>query len=523
MNASLPAPAPLLEAWNVRNSDPELARATVDLYLDSPHHAEAQTLLAYLTWRQGQLQKAAELAFASLNELQQRPPSMWLGNAMNILGCLESHLNRPSEAMRLFDQQLKVAQEIGDYTLEAAALHDMGMCQMAGQPESALFYLEQAMEMFERSDDLFGVAVCHYNLSVIEYRAGKLAEAREHIERALQYPSLHNVPSLEGCLRGIYLNVLKELGADEHAQAQISALESLIEQQREDPILQLDYAMALAEYHKDQPLRVIGLLLPMLQNLEALGSHENFSHVHESLSQAYMALGQPSEALSHLQAVLDIERKFQASQVEEQARTLDVLHRVRLLQKAAEQERQRSAQLQAHVQELQRLNVRIQQLNRTDSLTGLTNRHYLFEVGEVLAQQATPEEPLAVALLDINQFKAVNDTHGHLVGDQVLTQVAALMKAATAPQDIVARYGGEEFVILRPNATADELAATCQELNQQVSHFDWTSTLPRSQIKITLSIGVAQTADNLEEAIGQADRRMYIAKLSGSANVQTQG
>ena len=511
---------PLYEAWAVRDIDVELARSTAEVFLPS-HPPQARTLLAYLAWREGRYNQAAELALASLNELRQDPPSMWLGHTLNILGCLASDLSRLDEAMELFTQQLEIARALQDPSLEAIAIHDMGMCQVSINPESARFHLQQALAYFIESDDYFGIMLAHLNLGILDQREQLWAAAKSHFELSLeQIKHFHN-PSIEAAVRGFYLDVLTQLGALRGVQEQIAELRRLLQENPQNFSLQIEAAFPIARHSKHDPESVIGLLLPIVTTLKDVGLHRFVGELRLCLSAAYEALGNYREAYAHTQEALTFERQLFAKEQQLQLRTLDVLHRTASFEKMAREERRRSEQLQAQVQELQRLNVRIQQLGRTDSLTGLANRYYLFEAGEDLAERATEDAPLAVALIDIDRFKQINDTYGHLVGDQVLANVASQIRQAAHENDLIARYGGEEFVILRPSATQAELAQTCFELQNRVSHYAWEKIMPG--LSVSLSIGVAQTVDDLESALHTADQRMYMIKGRGGKGVQSGG
>jgi diguanylate cyclase (GGDEF)-like protein len=165
-----------------------------------------------------------------------------------------------------------------------------------------------------------------------------------------------------------------------------------------------------------------------------------------------------------------------------------------------------------------RLFARVQQLATTDSLTGLYNRGHLFELGRyhLLRMQRTPA-PLSAILIDIDHFKRINDTYGHLAGDFVLRAAAEQCRSVVRAVDMVARYGGEEFLILLPDADhqqAIEIAARIQSRIAQ-ARIAYSSI----EVRLTVSIGVAtMPADqitSLDALIDQADQRLYMAKESG--------
>jgi diguanylate cyclase (GGDEF)-like protein len=155
-----------------------------------------------------------------------------------------------------------------------------------------------------------------------------------------------------------------------------------------------------------------------------------------------------------------------------------------------------------------------------DFLTGLFNRRHFFDVGEKLFSRAyRSEKPIAVALIDIDFFKQVNDSHGHNIGDVVLVKIAELLTSSLRASDLVARFGGEEFGFLLPNVSADDAFSIFEKLRDSIAKTP--IQLPDSTtLKITVSIGVCTTPEeNLETALIKADKLLYQAKKSGRNRV----
>lgn len=157
-----------------------------------------------------------------------------------------------------------------------------------------------------------------------------------------------------------------------------------------------------------------------------------------------------------------------------------------------------------------------------DGLTGAYNKRYLFETLErELVRSFRHGRPLAMVMLDVDHFKDVNDTHGHLAGDAVLREVAGRVRENVRRDEVFARYGGEEFVVLLPEATADECRAFAERLRQVIG--DKPVNVDEKSISVTISLGVAHT-DGKEELlpddlIAEADRNLYHAKRNGRNQV----
>ncbi len=157
-------------------------------------------------------------------------------------------------------------------------------------------------------------------------------------------------------------------------------------------------------------------------------------------------------------------------------------------------------------------------LANTDELTGLTNRRHFFNIleREILCAKIK-DNPISVMILDLDHFKSINDTYGHLSGDTVLKQAAEILQQSIYPLDVVARYGGDEFVILMPSTPPEKAAQAAERLRGIVDSHEWK--VPNQQVSMTTSIGLANSdyRNSLSpaELIEDADSALYAAKRSG--------
>ena len=158
-----------------------------------------------------------------------------------------------------------------------------------------------------------------------------------------------------------------------------------------------------------------------------------------------------------------------------------------------------------------------------DAMTGLYNRRFLEEVAPAFIQQAARRSsPVCVAMVDVDHFKRVNDTHGHAVGDALLRALAATLTGALRSSDIVCRYGGEEFLMLLPDCDLGAAFERVDDVRRRVQamHEGADTALPN----VTASFGIAVVppgAATLDDAIRQADEALYAAKQAGRNRVLT--
>lgn len=159
---------------------------------------------------------------------------------------------------------------------------------------------------------------------------------------------------------------------------------------------------------------------------------------------------------------------------------------------------------------------KFRQLAMTDPLTGLPNRRCTLEKGEdALRGVGAGPSTLAVALMDIDHFKACNDTYGHDAGDRILCTFAEIIRRCIRPGDTVGRWGGEEFLLIAPGAKVEEIARIVEririECERQIFGF-------APDVQLRFSAGAAQideTGSRMEECIKLADQRLYLAKAQG--------
>jgi diguanylate cyclase (GGDEF)-like protein len=165
-------------------------------------------------------------------------------------------------------------------------------------------------------------------------------------------------------------------------------------------------------------------------------------------------------------------------------------------------------------------NARLYRLAITDPLTHAFNRQYLFQrLPAELERSRRYGEPLSVALMDIDHFKHVNDTHGHLAGDFVLKELVRLALTQVREVDALVRHGGEEFLLLLPNTPRDAAATVAERLRASVEKL----VMPWSNLKlrVTASFGVAEwhREETDEDLLRRADEALYRAKDAGRNRV----
>ncbi|MFC7341502.1 GGDEF domain-containing protein [Saccharopolyspora griseoalba] len=233
---------------------------------------------------------------------------------------------------------------------------------------------------------------------------------------------------------------------------------------------------------------------PEQRSREDLTGGAGMAELHESIARLLASRNQWRQAYHHLRSALDLMTSGESAPEPEQLR-----HEVNRLRRAHAEAREQSLR---------------------DSLTACYNRRYLDQrLEQLLAERSSADGGLAVALVDLDWFKRVNDTHGHLLGDRVLQRVVDLLQEALPDGAFCARYGGEEFVLVLPDVLPNSAVQVCESARQRVEQFPWSQLVPG--LGVTISIGVAHERGacagrgSAEQQLISADALLYAAKRAG--------
>jgi diguanylate cyclase (GGDEF)-like protein len=177
------------------------------------------------------------------------------------------------------------------------------------------------------------------------------------------------------------------------------------------------------------------------------------------------------------------------------------------------------------ISEATRLQHHFERVATVDGLTGLRNRRWLDDAfGRQLTRTLRASRPVSLLMLDLDHFKQLNDTFGHLVGDAVLCRIAQVLARSLRPQDLLARYGGEEFAVLLPDTDTDEAIAIAERLREAIlmapaSDAEVEGGEPLPFTTVSVGVATAQLSDSLPALLALADAALYRAKAGGRDRV----
>jgi diguanylate cyclase (GGDEF)-like protein len=241
-----------------------------------------------------------------------------------------------------------------------------------------------------------------------------------------------------------------------------------------------------------------------------------------TLGRLHLARRRGEEALEWLGDRVPQVRSLILSTLAEELRAAGLLEEAYdALARSAELERQAFRELSALQLSLERARLEAAQLREQvdrDWLTGLRNRRFLARALRS-PESARMTAPLAVAALDLDRFKQINDRCGHAVGDKVLVRVARLLSDTLRERDIVVRNGGEEFLLLMPSNGPRAAAAACERIRAVIEAEDWGRTTDGLIVTASIGLAVATDAAEFPRVLQVADERLYEAKRRGRNRV----
>ncbi len=378
------------------------------------------------------------------------------------IGLAYRELQQWADAENAFLQALEELQVSG--YVRAIVLGNLGLVRAEhGRASEAIAPLRQALALCEGLEHPRGIGTMHHNLGVALHAAGELDAAEAAYLTALEVRARvgEALDTLETRIR--YASLLVDMGG--HAEAE-------------------------------------QLVLQVLESPASRDWHRRRAEAHQVLFRSYRQRGDFERALHHHEAYHAACNAWNDDRGRHRAELLRA--RLHSEQVAREREAER-----AQLDELARL-------SRTDALTGVANRR---RSDELLAAMLETGEPFAVALLDVDRFKAVNDTHSHAVGDTVLREVAGVIQRRLRAGDTVARFGGEEFVVYFPGAAVGPAQNACERLRVAIERHDWGRVAPGLAVTASLGVTGARRGDPAEAVLGRADAALYVAKRSGRNRV----
>lgn len=428
--------------------------------------------------------KALE-AFKEINEKN------WEAAVLNNIGYQYWHLENYDWALKYLNMSLAQAEQLAKNDPEAKSIEGdvcETLCNVymsTGNFEQALKYGLRSISLYQESGDSHGQAEVLNSIGDAHLALGQAGRALECFQQALQ--------------------LARETG---HKHEEVETL------------------LRLGKYHAtrsalDESLHFLQQALEAAQKLE---TKRSIYECHQVMAEIQKARGDYKNALVHFEEYIHLYKQVFDEKESLRIQSLEVMHQLETARKDSEIYRLKNVALQNEIDERKKAQDALRTLAITDPLTGLYNRRHFFELAEEAYQRSrVVASNLSVILIDVDNFKLVNDRYGHAVGDQVLIMLARIMQESVRKVDKVARYGGEEFVILLPDTRPEAACEVAERLRSMVE--SQNLHVESFQIHLGVSLGVAfydsETDLNLEALLNRADMAMYEAKQAGGNRVHT--
>lgn len=483
---------------------------------DTATQADIFTHLSLCSYYLNDFEGALTYGFKGLEASRAAESKLDEAFALHNIGWVYDNFGLYQDALESFSAELALLEELG--VLNARKAHVLNAVGLGygrlGDYAKATTYLESSLALARQLDDLKCQALAFGNLGVIMDDLKQPEAALRYYEESL---SLYLQADYPYELARKYTRMGKTLlGLNRDGEARSAFTQALVHLQRAPNVsLKIEVLLNLSELAKRQGDAKVQL--ERLNNALELADEETAPadayRVHKALADLYKARGQPSKALEHFETFHSLQERVRREAEVRNTKGLLLQFDVERLEFEREMYRLKHVELARAYAQLEDLSVR-------DPLTNLHNRRYL---AQQLAQEVERAKrygrPLSLMLCDIDNFKQVNDTLSHAVGDEVLKAVADILKSRTRISDLKARFGGEELVAVFPETSLEDAASLCEAVRRATENYDWAGLHPN--LRVTLSLGVAQLRpdDTPDSLLRAADDLMYKAKAAGKNRV----
>ncbi|MHB0924328.1 MAG: tetratricopeptide repeat-containing diguanylate cyclase [Bellilinea sp.] len=447
-----------------------------------------------------------------------------IATALNGLGSGYLVMGAYPEALQHLLRALTIYRQLKDVTGEAATLSNVGrLYLLLDDAPKALSHLEQALDLAERTSDRALEAEVHVNLCNALRMTGQNRSAGTHGLRSVEiYQELAFHAGEAEALSSVgdlYLEMGDYTQALNFLQLTAEVSQKIGRRKEVARALRRIGTLHLREGRIEMALGYLQRALEAADEAEAKREH---AKCHAALTDVYKQLGDFEQALDHFEKFYLNERLLFDEESDRRLKTIETIHQVENARKDSEIYQLRNVELQQEVEERKRAQAALEHLATIDTLTGLANRRYFLELAERAFYQAQRyNRPLSVVMIDVDNFKHINDTFGHAAGDQVLRAVSSRMQAVLRRSDILGRYGGDEFVVLLPETgqegarrMTERLRASVAMMGEEVGSID---------APVSLSIGLASTFSmaniTLDALLQYADKALYTSKQAGRDRV----
>lgn len=482
-------------------------------------------------------EESARLCFEALELLKDQTGGRALANVRLQLGWMYDYLGDYSSAVDWGIKALQAASELGNHTLHARAL-DLVACVHSQMDDHAAAkqYHAESVRVSEQTCEYYHHATILNNQAMTQLYAGDLEQALATARFSLEMGRALGMRRHVSNFADTVGEILMAMGRHEEAETVLD--EALQAAQSLPPQITLCYLLKnLGRVNMacgDLTMAEV-YLTRAIQIMEQINARGELALTHQLMSELLERKGDPTGALEHFKTFYILREATAGKETARRLTALKTSYEIQIAQRDAEIQHLRNAALQAEIEERKRVQVVLERLATTDMLTGLYNRHHFFALAEREVERSMRYGGrLALLMVDLDHFKRVNDTLGHIAGDQVLMAIGESIRATLRDVDLAGRYGGEEIAILLPETGSENALRAAERLCAAIATLAVNTDAGR--VSVTASVGVAgleltplaertsaETAHAgriLAGLLDRADRALYRAKGAGRNTVR---
>ena len=517
--------------------------------------AELSYIRGFAIENLGDLVLASEDYLNGLDVAQSLNNKVFIAKGLINLGAIYYQTERYEKALMVFDEALQIANNLDDEELKGFINNELGILYAYfGEDDKSLKYYRKSYQHYKRLGNLTNAINSLVNIAANYQTKGNYKKAIEIYNELI--PDIKRTESKRFnfmVYMGLSRSYLRKKDADAKTAYQYLKKAEKNLSGIEQPIVIINFYVDKASVLKT--LKQYDEALASLQQAEDFLVAQNkkeyqplYLNILGTRANIYRSLGHYKKAYqlateyvnanlevlksARMDAVQDMRIRYESEQAELQKKLLEQKssnQALELLKAKANSKNQQTYFLLASfvavifawlLVRLIKSQRKLLQVSRIDSLTGLDNRRRAIQLGEQLLDKAKQGSELSLLMIDIDNFKNINDSFGHNQGDLVLKKLSEIISEQLRKYDVFARFGGEEFIILLPNTSYEQAIETAQRIRKIVEEYEWK--LP-NETPITVSIGVTNTAENefktLDELIKRADDLLYKAKQQGRNKV----
>lgn len=455
--------------------------------------------------------------FRMINNLQE------IARGENHIGVIYGRLGDHPTSIQHLLAAYRIFEDLQNVPQQAITLNNIGFTYvLIDQYDKALYYLLKGLKLARDTEHKYALAstldsLCHAYMGLKDYE-NALKSGLESVTTCEEMGEKHGECEYSISVGMVYL-MREDIPNAVHYFEKSHALAQKLGFRREEAdVLRRVASVHLAQGHPDLALPRLRQALQIAEEIAA--RHEIFK-THADLALAYKQAGAYEKALRHYELFHAIKEEVFNDQADIRFKTLETAHRLEQTKKEAEIYRLRNQALQSEIEERKVAQAHAEHIATIDPLTNLFNRRHFFHLAEAAFTKALYDtSPLCLIMFDLDHFKDVNDTYGHLIGDKVLVAAANIIRHGLRTTDILGRYGGEEFAAVLPDTTIRQGHLVAERI--RISLASTPIETEKGPVSITLCGGVGKifvddslSTLTLNVLIDRADQALYQAKQTG--------